>query len=183
MPCDAWAGLLSGRLPCFQPLVRVRLLLFCLLIFFILSIFVCLLLVCLLFLFNTTSRFRHTGLGSDPGAYPDYILALHSSKRLLAEQLSSSYHLLVQFISITIIILFIINKFPFLFAFQTLDTLYVRQNKTQRQKTQWQIKMQQTNLRRTRSYLWLWHGVNVTKDGREWLPTTSPRCFKRPSCS
>ena len=38
---------------------------------------------------------RHTGLGSDPGLYPDYILALHSSKRLLAEQLSSSYHLLV----------------------------------------------------------------------------------------
>ena len=42
--------------------------------------------------------FRHTGLGSDPGLYPDYILALHSSKRLLAEQLSSSYHLLVMFI-------------------------------------------------------------------------------------
>ena len=45
--------------------------------------------------------FRHTGLGSDPGLYPDYILALHSSKRLLAEQLSSSYHLLVMFISFT----------------------------------------------------------------------------------
>ena len=42
--------------------------------------------------------FRHTGLGSDPGLYPDYILALHSSKRLLAEQLSSSYHLLVRVI-------------------------------------------------------------------------------------
>ena len=38
---------------------------------------------------------RHTGLGSEPSSYPDYILALHSSKRLLAEQLSSSYHLLV----------------------------------------------------------------------------------------
>ena len=138
MPCDAWARLLSGRLPCFQPLVRVRLLLFCfLIVFFFLSLFVylfvacCLMLVCLLFLFNTTSRFRHTGLGSDPGAYPDYILALHSSKRLLAEQLSSSYHLLVQFIFITIILYFIINKFPFLFAFQIiLDTLYVRQNKS-----------------------------------------------------
>ena len=139
MPCNARAWLLSGRLPCFQPLVRVRLLLFCLLIvfFFFLSLFVylfvacCLMLVWLFFLFNTTSRFRHTGLGSDPGAYPDYILALHSSKRLLAEQLSSSYHLLVQFISITIIIFFIINKFPFLFAFQIiLDTSYVRQNKS-----------------------------------------------------
>ena len=105
---------------------------------FFLSIFVCLFVCSLLFdaclfvfLFNTTSRFRHTGLGSDPGAYPDYILALHSSKRLLAEQLSSSYHLLVQFISITIILFFIINKFPFLFAFQIiLDTSYVRQNKS-----------------------------------------------------
>ena len=45
---------------------------------------------------------RHTGLGSEPSSYPDYILALHSSKRLLAEQLSSSYHLLVSLIIIII---------------------------------------------------------------------------------
>ena len=31
---------------------------------------------------------------SDPSLYPDYVLALHSSKRLLVEQLRSSYHLL-----------------------------------------------------------------------------------------
>ena len=48
---------------------------------------------------------RHTGLGSEPSSYPDYILALHSSKRLLAEQLSSSYHLLV-------ILIIIITKHP-----------------------------------------------------------------------
>ena len=129
MPCDAGAGLLSGRLPCFQPLVRVRLFLFSLLIFLfffvcLLLVVCCLMLLCLLFLFNTSSRFRHTGLGSDPSVYPDYILALHSSKRLLAEQLSSSYHLLVQFISITIIILFIINKFPFLLLFKLFLILH-----------------------------------------------------------
>jgi len=57
----------------------------------------CYLVVCLAF------NHWHTGLGSDPGAYPDYLLALHSSKRLLAEQLSSSYHLLADsIISLTV---------------------------------------------------------------------------------
>jgi len=57
----------------------------------------CYLVVCLAF------NHWHTGLGSDPGLYPDYILALHSSKRLLAEQLSSSYHLLADsIISLTV---------------------------------------------------------------------------------
>ncbi len=31
---------------------------------------------------------------SDPSLYPEYVLALHSSKRLITEQLNSSYHLL-----------------------------------------------------------------------------------------
>ena len=31
---------------------------------------------------------------SDPGQFPEYVLAMHSSKRLIIEQLNSSYHLL-----------------------------------------------------------------------------------------
>ena len=54
----------------------------------------CYLVVCLAF------NHWHTGAGA---AYPDYLLALHSSKRLLAEQLSSSYHLLADsIISLTV---------------------------------------------------------------------------------
>jgi hypothetical protein len=34
-----------------------------------------------------------TGL-TEPSLYPEYVLAFHSSKRLLIEQLNSSYHLL-----------------------------------------------------------------------------------------
>lgn len=47
----------------------------------------CYLVVCLAF------NHWHTGV-SEPTLYPEYILALHSSKRLLVEQLNSSYHLL-----------------------------------------------------------------------------------------
>ena len=45
----------------------------------------CYLVVCLAF------NHWHTGVTA---TFPDYILAIHSSKKLLAEQLSSSYHLL-----------------------------------------------------------------------------------------
>jgi calpain-15 len=54
----------------------------------------CYLVVCLAF------NHWHTGIES---AYPEYVLALHSSKRILAEQLSSSYHLLADsIISLTV---------------------------------------------------------------------------------
>ena len=54
----------------------------------------CYLVVCLAF------NHWHTGVQA---TFPDYILAIHSSKRLLAEQLSSSYHLLADsIISLTV---------------------------------------------------------------------------------
>ena len=54
----------------------------------------CYLVVCLAF------NHWHTGIQT---TFPDYILAIHSSKRLLAEQLSSSYHLLADsIISLTV---------------------------------------------------------------------------------
>ena len=54
----------------------------------------CYLVVCLAF------NHWHTGIQA---TFPDYILAIHSSKRLLAEQLSSSYHLLADsIISLTV---------------------------------------------------------------------------------
>ena len=56
----------------------------------------CYLVVCLAF------NHWHTGIQLETN-YPDYILAIHSSKRLLAEQLSSSYHLLADsIISLTV---------------------------------------------------------------------------------
>lgn len=48
----------------------------------------CYLLVCLAF------NHWHTGVESITSQYPEYVLALHSSKRFLLEQLNSSYHLL-----------------------------------------------------------------------------------------
>ena len=48
----------------------------------------CYLLVCLAF------NHWHTGVESLTSQYPEYVLALHSSKRFLLEQLNSSYHLL-----------------------------------------------------------------------------------------
>lgn len=57
----------------------------------------CYLVVCLAF------NHWHTGLSTTTGAYPEYILALHSSKRLMVEQLSSSHHLLADaIISLTV---------------------------------------------------------------------------------
>ena len=54
----------------------------------------CYLVVCLAF------NHWHTGVTA---TFPDYILAIHSSKKLLAEQLSSSYHLLADsIISLTV---------------------------------------------------------------------------------
>ena len=56
----------------------------------------CYLVVCLAF------NHWHTGIQLET-SYPDYILAIHSSKKLLAEQLSSSYHLLADsIISLTV---------------------------------------------------------------------------------
>ena len=48
----------------------------------------CYLLVCLAF------NHWHTGVDLISSHYPEYVLALHSSKRFLLEQLNSSYHLL-----------------------------------------------------------------------------------------
>ena len=48
----------------------------------------CYLVICMAF------NHWHTGVSVDPSAFPEYILALHSSKKLLIEQLSSSHHLL-----------------------------------------------------------------------------------------
>ena len=48
----------------------------------------CYLLVCLAF------NHWHTGVEAITSQYPEYVLALHSSKRFLLEQLNSSYHLL-----------------------------------------------------------------------------------------
>ena len=48
----------------------------------------CYLIVCLAF------NHWHTGVESNTSQYPEYVLALHSSKRFLLEQLNSSYHLL-----------------------------------------------------------------------------------------
>ena len=48
----------------------------------------CYLLVCLAF------NHWHTGVECEIAQYPEYVLALHSSKRFLLEQLNSSYHLL-----------------------------------------------------------------------------------------
>ena len=59
----------------------------------------CYLAVCLAF------NHWHTGVWppADDHSFPDYLLALHSSKRILVEQLNSSYHLLADaIISLTV---------------------------------------------------------------------------------
>ena len=47
----------------------------------------CYLVVCMAF------NHWHTGEAGNPALYPDYVLALHSSKKTLVEMLNSSYHL------------------------------------------------------------------------------------------
>jgi hypothetical protein len=79
LSCNARTWILLGALHSFQPLAhRFIFLLSC-------------------FCKQIQDLFQNLGsiLGiQDPSIYPEYVLALHSSKRLLIEQLNSSYHML-----------------------------------------------------------------------------------------
>ena len=70
----------------------------------------CYLVVCLAF------NHWHTGIQA---TFPDYILAIHSSKRLLAEQLSSSYHLLADSIISLTVAKYVFASLPALHFFET----------------------------------------------------------------